>query len=383
MQIEASGFEYRRMEGDVQDALVGRPLDSGSTVVLGGSQTLHAEILLGKGTFSRVVLVRDTATLKPFVLKAVAHSRLARAECAALTRLAVSPWHVGLCGTFQDPQFVYALLEYEPGGDLYSLLYEDSVSLAGFERRFVGSLVLGLEHARSRRVAWRDLKPENILVNHAGYLKMADFGSAKVYAGAIHRTFTMAGTAEYLAPEVVNGEGHDTAVDLWALGVVAFELHFASHPFAGATRADVFENILHASQILANDDIWPDTQPRPFVLELLQSHPAFRLGNLAGERQIQDHAWFTSAKCDEDWWRRLREHRLPRMNDALLADRRAPVATSRRRRIMTDGSTARTIRRRASPEAGGRPRPPFLEDDLFVSTTNIGQGGDGGTEPEY
>jgi len=69
----------------------------------------------------------------------------------------------------------------------------------------------------------RDLKPENLLLDASGYLKITDFGYAKVL-GADGRTFTLCGTPEYMAPEMIHGTGHGKGVDLWALGVLTYEM---------------------------------------------------------------------------------------------------------------------------------------------------------------
>jgi len=73
----------------------------------------------------------------------------------------------------------------------------------------------------SMNIVYRDLKPENLLVNADGYLKLTDFGFAKVVT---NRTYTVCGTPEYIAPEILLNKGHGKPVDWWALGVLIFEM---------------------------------------------------------------------------------------------------------------------------------------------------------------
>ena len=79
------------------------------------------------------------------------------------------------------------------------------------------------EYLHSKNIIYRDLKPENILIDKSGYLKLTDFGFAKICEG---RTYTLCGTPEYLAPEIIRGQktGYGKGVDWWALGILLYEM---------------------------------------------------------------------------------------------------------------------------------------------------------------
>jgi protein kinase A len=91
-------------------------------------------------------------------------------------------------------------------------------------------LVLVFEYLQSFDLIYRDLKPENILIQQNGYIKLADFGFIKKIK-PWERTFTLCGTPEYLAPEVLLNKGHGKPVDWWTLGILTYEMVAGIDPF--------------------------------------------------------------------------------------------------------------------------------------------------------
>ena len=92
---------------------------------------------------------------------------------------------------------------------------------------------------------YRDLKPENVLLGTDGYIKITDFGLSKDGIEGDKLTYTVCGTPEYLAPEIILGKGHDHAVDYWSLGAIIYEMVSGHTPFYHSDRHEMFKNIVN------------------------------------------------------------------------------------------------------------------------------------------
>lgn len=163
---------------------------------------------------------------------------------------------------------------------------------ADVTRFYLASIVLAIEYLHSRNIIYRDLKPENLLLDRHGYLRIADFGFAKVVQD---RTFTLCGTPEYLAPEIVLSQGHGKAVDWWALGILGFEMLAGYPPFFDDHPLGIYEKILRG------DIAFPshiDPFAKDLIRGLLTADRSKRLGNLrGGAKDVMGHPWFAGV----DW----------------------------------------------------------------------------------
>ena len=120
---------------------------------------------------------------------------------------------------FQNEFRIYFLMQFVQGGELYKHLTDARLFTEERARFYALQVALALGCLHEQSILYRDLKPENILLERNGYVYLADFGLAKIVASNEHaRSFC--GTAEYLAPEMVNAQGHNHGVDWWALGVL-------------------------------------------------------------------------------------------------------------------------------------------------------------------
>ncbi|KAH7244495.1 camp-dependent protein kinase catalytic subunit PkaC1 [Fusarium redolens] len=146
-----------------------------------------------------------------------------------------------LYGTFQDMRNLYMVMEFVEGGELLTLLRQVKRFRTGVAKFYSAQVVLAVDYLHSKDIVHRDLKPENILVDWLDYIKIVDFGSAKRVPA---KTWTLCGTPEYMAPEVISGQGYSKSVDWWCLGILIYEMLCGYTPFANASPLLMYENIL-------------------------------------------------------------------------------------------------------------------------------------------
>jgi len=191
-------------------------------------QSFEIMATLGTGTFGRVRLVKHKESQNYYALKILKKCEILRLQQLHHIKCEVDilskidhPFIVNFLGNFQDEKRLYLILEYVPGGELFSYLRRQSKLSDEASRYYASQLVLAIAYLHGMHIIYRDLKPENLLITQDGSLKITDFGFAKRVED---RTWTLCGTPEYLAPEIIQSKGHGKSVDWWAIGVLIYEM---------------------------------------------------------------------------------------------------------------------------------------------------------------
>ncbi|TYZ67416.1 hypothetical protein PybrP1_003218 [[Pythium] brassicae (nom. inval.)] len=184
-------------------------------------------------------------------------------------------------------------------------------------RFYAAELVLALEHLHRVKVAYRDLKPENILLEESGHLRVTDFGLSKLNVVSDRGAQTLAGSAEYLAPEVYSMSKYGYAVDWWSLGVFIFEMITGVHPFLDDNREVMVKKIMTPGVM---QQIMPPEMPSDaasLLFGLLTFNPQDRLGSRGGAEEIRAHPFFESISWDKLLRRELTPPWKPVVKDEL------------------------------------------------------------------
>jgi len=260
---------------------------------------------LGSGTFGQVSLMQDKKTKEVFALKKMSKAQIVAHQQQdnvmsekAIMVLCNSPFILKLINTYKDSKSLYFLMEFCQGGELFTVLHTDkSDGVPEKNAKFYACCVLlGLQHMASKEIAYRDLKPENAMVDSTGYCKIIDMGFAKVVK---HKTYTLCGTPEYLAPEIVLGRGHNRGVDHWAFGILCYEMIAGYSPFAdleGMDQVIICQNIVKGK--LAFPKGFP-TACKDLIKKLLVRDPVNRMGmTKGGVETICAQPWFKDVKWD-------------------------------------------------------------------------------------
>jgi len=160
----------------------------------------------------------------------------------AVLQLVNFPLIIKMYRTFQDNDFVYFLLSFVKGMELFDVIRQMDLLDNEQSCYYIGSMILAIEYLHSHKIVYRDIKPENIMINELGQLKLIDMGTAKILQTkkGICRTFTILGTPHYMAPEILLGKGYGLLVDLWSIGICLYEFMCGLVPF-GEDCEDPYE----------------------------------------------------------------------------------------------------------------------------------------------
>lgn len=224
-------------------------------------------------------------------------------------------------------------------------------------RFYLSEIICAIEHLHNMGIAYRDLKPENVLIQQSGHVTLTDFdlsrnlvkkttfekqslnnnkfpvlpvtenpkrhrriltrwlhalpenktGLKKTKSARVspvsrrkqsfdngERSNSFVGTEEYVSPEVVRGDGHEFAVDWWALGILTYEMLYGTTPFRGKNRKETFRNVLMKTP----EFVGQRTDLTDLIQRLLEKDPVKRLGYLRGACEIKEHVFFKGVRWD-------------------------------------------------------------------------------------
>ena len=206
------------------------------------------------------------------------------------------PFIVNMHFAFQDFSKLYLVMDLLSGGDLRYHIAKNKTFTEQETKFFISNLILSLEYIHSQKIIHRDVKPENLVLDSKGYVRLTDFGVAKI--NEPDNSSETSGTPGYMAPEVLLIQNHSYAADFFALGVIGYEFMKGYRPYLGRSRKEIKDLIISKQAKIRKEDLpkgW-GMVAADFINGLLQRKPNKRLGyqNIS---DIKEHPWMK----DIDW----------------------------------------------------------------------------------
>jgi len=270
---------------------------------------------VGTGTFARVCLCHHRNTSSYYALKIMPIKELVRLKQVDhiknernILETTNHPFIIPLKWSHKDTNFIYFLFPYVCGGEMFTYLRHAGRFSPDATLFYASEIVAALDYLHSLSILYRDLKPENLLLDREGHIVLTDFGFAKLVED---RTWTLCGTPDYLAPEIIQSKGHNRAVDWWALGILIYEMLAGYPPFFDETPFGTYE------KILAGKLEWPrhiDSVAKDLIKKFLVQDRTKRLGNMKnGADDVKKHRWFKSIDWDDVLEKRMKPPIVPKV----------------------------------------------------------------------
>ncbi|KAG9063406.1 pkb-activating kinase-like protein [Linnemannia hyalina] len=265
---------------------------------------------LGEGSYSTVVAAVDLSNRRDYAIKVLDKRHIIREKKVKYVNIEKNtlykldhPGVVKLYSTFQDSSSLYYVLELCQNGELLTYIKKLGSFDESCTRFYVAQILTAVEYVHSQGVIHRDLKPENILLDHRMYVKLTDFGTAKMLEPSedgteSDRANSFVGTAEYVSPELLTEKAACKSSDLWALGCIIYQLLAGRPPFKGSNEYQTFQKIVRLEYT------FPAGFPKAamdLVSRLLVHDPNERLGANNTIDQLKQHPFFDGVEWSELW----------------------------------------------------------------------------------
>lgn len=249
---------------------------------------------IGTGSFGRVHMIKSNHNGRFYALKVLEKKTIVKFKQIEHTNderkmlsIISHPFLIRLWGTFQDSQQLFMVMDFIEGGELFSLLRKSKRFPSPVAKFYAAEICLALEYLHDLDIIYRDLKPENILLDKNGHIKITDFGFAKYVYDV---TYTLCGTPDYIAPEVVSTKPYNKSVDWWSFGILIYEMLCGQTPFCDSNTIKTYENIMNAPLKFPE---YFDPIVQDLLRGLINRNLSQRLGNLKnGTEDVKNHPWF-------------------------------------------------------------------------------------------
>jgi len=254
---------------------------------------------IGKGAFGEVWKVTHENSQKVYCIKILNKRDIFEQKLINQINKEISimyivnhPYSVKLVNHFEDNDKLYLIMELASNGNLYNLIQKskkDKVKNLELIKKLIIQTIEIIKYLHSLNIIYRDIKPENLLLDKDYNIKLCDYGWATYITPGKFLT-VYCGTPEYVSPEMLKKYPYNEKVDIWALGVLIFELVFGYAPFASNFNEDRYNNIKAGKINWPNDLNNEYNDIKDLIEKILKINPKERISL----DEIENHSWLKS-----------------------------------------------------------------------------------------
>ena len=254
---------------------------------------------LGKGKFGLVKLGINKETKQKVAVKIMNKNNmdssdleLVRTEIEIL-KICQHPYIIKLYDVFENIDYIYIIMEYCQGGDLFSFIQKRHYMLSEDKTVVIMyKLCKAVYYVHSYGIAHRDIKPENVLLTSESEdadVRLLDFGLSKI-VGPNQKCTEPYGTLTYCAPEIILDKPYLKTVDSWSLGVMTYLMLSGSLPFTGKDEHEIAKSVVYSKVDFERKPIWKEIskEAKDFILKLLEKDLKKRIEM----KEALEHSWF-------------------------------------------------------------------------------------------
>ena len=280
--------------------------------------------VIGSGGFGKVWKVFQKKYKKIYAMKEMSKTKIIdknsvqsiKNEKELLSKM-FHPFIINMHYAFQDRDNLYIIMDYLTGGDLRYHLCMKSNYTEEQGKFLIACLILSLEYIHNNNIIHRDLKPENLILDNKGYLKLTDFGIAKIYNKNVDNSKDTSGTPGYMSPEVLCCLNHNFCVDYYALGIIAYEIMLGNRPYKGIYRREIKQQVLSKQVFVTQKNLakkkWSNDSA-DFINKCIQRKPCNRLGYI-GINQLKEHPWLKYFNWKDLYVEKMKAPYIPDINE--------------------------------------------------------------------
>ena len=257
----------------------------------------NSPLSIGKGTFSTIYLYENKQNKKKYAIKHIYKDKIIESTKSLSIAYKEIDIHsrfihqniIRLYSYEENETSFNLILEYAPNGNLFQLIQKKKSLSENECFAYFIQTIDAIYFLHENNIIHRDIKPENLLLFNKSKIKLCDFGWSTELEIANRTTFC--GTIEYMAPEIIKEESYEKSVDIWALGILLYEMYYGFSPFKAIGNFDdgtkeVLNNILNNSIIFPNEKII-DSDMKSLILKMIEKKGKKRISI----KEIFEHPW--------------------------------------------------------------------------------------------